>query len=306
VLKFSQISNTVCHYPLVKTIQRFLKKPTVKVAKQTQRLSILTEGVKDLNLLYGNKKYQNGAIAKLAIYCGNIKTLEKEAYPYLINEIGINPTEILKYHKGNSAFVVKPDQETEFLFLNQQQLKKKYILLVQVGKEGWDCPSLTGVILAQKGDSPQNMLLQTACSCLRQVDAKQQETAVIWVNQENANTLNKQLNREQNTSNKELNSLFKKEIKPVEIAVNHDAFTVDKLTTDSKPPKTDTEITLALEKINVYLPRLKSSAEAKEKEKAQFYTWLYQINCEGFALTLFDSLLKFQEQLRKILKIAPF
>jgi hypothetical protein len=48
------------------------------------------------------------------------------------------------------------------------------------------------------------------------------------------------------------------------------------------------------------LPRLKSSAEAKEKEKAQFYTWLYQINCEGFALTLFDSLLKFQEQLRKI------
>jgi type III restriction enzyme len=190
---------TVCHYPLVKTIQRFLKKPTVKVAKQTQRLSILTEGVKDLNLLYGNKKYQNGAIAKLAIYCGNIKTLEKEAYPYLINEIGINPTEILKYHKGNSAFVVKPDQETEFLFLNQQQLKKKYILLVQVGKEGWDCPSLTGVILAQKGDSPQNMVLQTACSCLRQVDAKQQETAVICVNQENAKT-----------SIKELNSLVKK------------------------------------------------------------------------------------------------
>jgi hypothetical protein len=37
--------------------------------------------------------------------------------------------------------------------------KKRYILLVQVGKEGWDCPSLTGVILSQKGDSPQNMVL---------------------------------------------------------------------------------------------------------------------------------------------------
>jgi hypothetical protein len=42
-------------------------------------------------------------------------------------------------------------------------------------------------------------VLQTACSCLRQVDAKQQETAVICVNQENAKT-----------SIKELNSLVKK------------------------------------------------------------------------------------------------
>ncbi len=78
--------------------------------------------------------------------------------------------------------------------------------MVQVGKEGWDCPSLTGVILSQKGDSPQNMVLQTSCRCLRQVDKGKEETALIWLNQDNAETLNKQLKQEQNSSIDELNN----------------------------------------------------------------------------------------------------
>jgi superfamily II DNA or RNA helicase len=301
VIKFNQIANTVYHYPLVQAIQTFLKKPDVKVAKHTNRLSIISEGVKDFNLLYADKIYQNGAIAKLAIYCGNIKTLEEEIYPFLINDLGINPAEILKYHKGNSAFAVKPEQETEFLFLNQPQSKKRYILLVQVGKEGWDCPSLTGVILSQKGDSPQNMVLQTACRCLRQVDVNQHESAVIWLNQENANTLNKQLKQEQNTSIAALNSIVKKEIKPNEIAVNHlNEIMLDDLVINSKPQKTDAEIAFALENINAQLPLLKLSAQAKEKETAQFYNWLSKIYYDGFTLTPYTTFLNFEQQFRKI------
>jgi superfamily II DNA or RNA helicase len=301
VLKFNQIANTVYHYPLVKAIQTFLKKPDVKVTKHTNRLSIISEGVKDFNQLYADKTYQNGAMAKLAIYCGNIKTLEEEIYPFLINDLGINPPEILKYHKGNSAFAVKPEQETEFLFLNQPQSKKRYILLVQVGKEGWDCPSLTGVILSQKGDSPQNMVLQTACRCLRQVDVNQHESAVIWLNQENANTLNKQLKQEQNTSIAALNSIVKKEIKPNEIAVNHlNEIMLDDLVINSKPQKTDAEIAFALENINAQLPLLKLSAQAKEKETAQFYNWLSKIYYDGFTLTPYTTFLNFEQQFRKI------
>ena len=87
--------------------------------------------------------------------------------------------------------------------------KKKIILLVQVGKEGWDCRSLTGVILSQKGDCPTNMVLQTSCRCLRQVDRDKQETAIIWLNEENAKSLDKQLKEEQHTSIEELNNLGK-------------------------------------------------------------------------------------------------
>jgi len=65
---------------------------------------------------------------------------------------------------------------------------------------------LTGVILSQKGDSPQNMVLQTSCRCLRQVDKGKVETALIWLNKDNADTLNKQLKQEQNSSIDELNN----------------------------------------------------------------------------------------------------
>jgi hypothetical protein len=301
VLKFNQISNTVYHYPLVKAIQTFLKKPDVKVAKHTNRLSIISEGVKDFNLLYADKIYQNGAIAKLAIYCGNIKTLEEEIYPFLINDLGINPAEILKYHKGNSAFAVKPEQETEFLFLNQPQSKKRYILLVQVGKEGWDCPSLTGVILPQKGDSPQNMVLQTACRCLRQVDVNRHESAVIWLNQENANTLNKQLKQEQNTSIKELNSIVKKGIKTQqEILAEENIVFLNDLENPIRLENSDELIAQILENLASNLTSFKILDEENSIETAQFYNWLSKIYYDGFTLTPFTTFLNFEQQFRKI------
>jgi len=78
---------------------------------------------------------------------------------------------------------------------------------VQIGKEGWDCRSLSGVVLSQKGDSPNNMVLQTSCRCLRQVEKGATEDAIIWLNKFNADTLNKQLKVEQNTDIDELNKL---------------------------------------------------------------------------------------------------
>jgi type III restriction enzyme len=156
--------------------------------------------------LYKNKVYENGAIAKIAIYCSNIEVLEEEVYPFLTGELKINPAEILKFHGGNKTYTLPKENELEFRSLDLPISKKRYILLVQVGKEGWDCPSLTGVILSQKGDSPQNMVLQTSCRCLRQVDKDKEETALIWLNKDNAETLNKQLKQEQNSSIDELNS----------------------------------------------------------------------------------------------------
>ena len=203
--KFSQITNTVYYYPLITAIKKFLKTPAVKIAENLNRLEIIKKGIEDFNSLYRTKVYDNGAIAKIAIYCSNISVLEEEVYPYLKNDLRISPDEILTYHGGNSTHTLPPENEKEFRSLDTAISKKRYILLVQVGKEGWDCPSLTGVILSQKGDSPQNMVLQTSCRCLRQVDKGKEETALIWLNKENADTLNKQLKQEQNSSIDELN-----------------------------------------------------------------------------------------------------
>lgn len=204
--KFSQITNTVYYYPLVTAIKKFLKNPMVKIGQNLDRFQIIKKGIEDFDKLYKAKVYKNGTIAKIAIYCSNIEILEEEVYPYLISELKINPSEILKFHGGNKTYTLPKENELEFRSLDLAISKKRYILLVQVGKEGWDCPSLTGVILSQKGDSPQNMVLQTSCRCLRQVDKGIVETALIWLNRDNADTLNKQLKQEQNSSIDELNN----------------------------------------------------------------------------------------------------
>ncbi len=78
------------------------------------------------------------------------------------------------------------------------------MLLVQIGKEGWDCRSLTGIILSQEGDCPEkNMVLQTSCRCLRQVDKNAPETALIYLNDSNADKLNAQLQQQHRISLKE-------------------------------------------------------------------------------------------------------
>ncbi|MFH0796019.1 MAG: hypothetical protein V2A65_03065, partial [Candidatus Omnitrophota bacterium] len=208
-LKFTQITNTVFYYPLTTAVKKFLKKPRVEQTSGLTSIQIMEKGVKDFLNTFGGTVYSSGSIAKLAVYCGNIERLEEEIYPYLIGTMKIHPEEILKYHKGNKKYKTTKEAETDFNSLDTPLSKKKIILLVQIGKEGWDCRSLTGVILSQKGDCPTNMVLQTSCRCLRQVDKGSNEKALIWLNEENAKSLDKQLKEEQHTSIRELSSLEK-------------------------------------------------------------------------------------------------
>lgn len=205
-LKLSQITNTVYYYPLVEAVRRFLKNPDIKTepTKNLTPLQIIKRGVEDFEQLYKNKVYDNGACAKLAIYCGKIERLEEEVYPFLVNELKIEPDEILKFHQGNKIYRLPKENAQEFSLLDTRFSKKRIVLLVQIGKEGWDCKSLTGVILSQQGDCPPNMVLQTACRCLREVDRDHDETALIWLNESNAKILEKQVREEQNTNINEL------------------------------------------------------------------------------------------------------
>lgn len=206
-LQSSTIANTVYYYPLATAIARFLKKPQLEVAAGLDALEIVRKGVKAFLRDYGAKAYANGACAKLAIYCGTIARLEEEIYPLLAGEIGIPPARILKFHQGNKTHPIAKEAAAEFALLDDPVSRRQIVLLVQIGKEGWDCRSLTGVILSQEGDCPRNMVLQTSCRCLRQVDGGPHETAFILLNEGNAKVLDKQLGEEQNTSIRELNAI---------------------------------------------------------------------------------------------------
>ncbi|MDO9577253.1 MAG: DEAD/DEAH box helicase family protein [Candidatus Cloacimonadales bacterium] len=333
--KFRQITNTVYYYPLITAIRYFLKKPQVKFATELNRNQIIERGISDFNEIYKEKVYENRTVAKLAIYCGNIKTLEEEVYPFLVGTLKINPDKILKFHGGNKEYKLPKENELLFSSLDIPQTKAgtkiRYILLVQIGKEGWDCRSLTGIILSQKGDSPENMVLQTSCRCLRQVDKNKNETALIWLNEFNAKILNSQLQAEQNTNIEEINKIGgKPEVETVERFSRIEHLQLPKVEfyqlkvtyqaiEEEDDPNTKKKLKLLLENLENY----KTTALIKTSEidqidhavismisqigsnNANFNKWLFEISKQSFNNLSIRDLMEYQTPLKNIfLKIC--
>ena len=178
----------------------------MKIADIPDSSRIIENGVRDFLDAYQDTVYPGGTLAKLGIYCGTIEKLEEMVYPIVARiaaEYGLSGDAILKFHKGNKQYPQPADSQMEFDSLDQPFSKIRIVLLVQIGKEGWDCRSLTGIILSQEGDCPKNMVLQTTCRCLRQVQRDALETALIYLNSSNAEKLNAQLLKQHHISLKE-------------------------------------------------------------------------------------------------------
>lgn len=198
------LPHVVYFYPLVDGIGNFLKKPTVQRIDGTSE-EIITAGLREFFKRYRDTVYPDGTCAKVAVYCGSVARLEEQVAPVaarIASELGMDPSEvILKYHRGGTGrqrYAVPANAAAAFATLDTPESRKRIILLVQIAKEGWDCRSLTGVILSQKGDCSQTMVLQTSCRCLRQVTkGVGDETAYIALNDSNASKLATQLRETQ-------------------------------------------------------------------------------------------------------------
>lgn len=325
VIKNTDLSNVVYYYPLIKGVGNFLKVPEVKYADNDME-TIVKNGVKEFLDNYLHTVYANDACAKLAIYCGKIETLEELIYPLvtrMASDYGLNPTEaILKYHGGNKVYPQPEGAETEFASLDTDFSKIRIVLLVQIGKEGWDCKSLTGVILPQKGVCPTNMVLQTSCRCLRQVIKNADETALIWLNKFNADTLNKQLKQQQNISLQEFNKgkhqktiqierfsrMDRLKVPPIDfyqLKVSYQTLiteehpnTSQKLADESIFTRADVTLIhkqdLAGKNLGHYL------AETEMGEYISFRQWLYQIVKESFRTLVLENLKEHEVILKKI------
>ena len=205
----AEITNTVYYYPLVDGVGNFLKRPVVKISDVADSARIIDSGVREFLDTYKDTVYSDGTAAKLGIYCGTIAKLEEMVYPLvsgIVSEYGLSPSCILRFYRESSnkdaAKKYKAPADSQMLFdtLDKTISPIRIILLVQIGKEGWDCRSLTGIILSQEGDCPTNMVLQTSCRCLRQVDKSKPETALIYLNDDNGEKLIAQLQKQQHIS----------------------------------------------------------------------------------------------------------
>lgn len=327
-LQNKNLTNVVYYYPLIEGVGNFLKSPTIKVSNGDYE-TIIRKGVTEFLDTYSLLVYPNGTCAKLAIYCGRIGHLEEDIYPLvaeLASQRGLNPADtILKYHGGNKDYAASERAAVEFASLDTKLSKIKIVLLAQIGKEGWDCKSLTSVILPQKGACPQNMVLQTSCRCLRQVVRNRQETALIWLNEENAKVLNRELCKQQHTSIEELNQgghakrytlqrfsrMEKLHVPPIDfyqLKVSYQARVAEEELNTARALQ-DEELLAASADMLISQQNLKGEIISKKAETLQdkeqnepttFSAWLHLIAKESFGTLAMGSLQQHQTQLQQI------
>ena len=197
----------------------------------------------------------------------------------------------------------------------------RIILLVQIGKEGWDCRSLTGIILSQEGDCPTNMVLQTSCRCLRQVEKEQPETALIYLNSENAEVLNAQLQQQQHitlqefaeadhhthTLNRYNRTAYLKlpKIDFYQLKVDYETLIVEEASPANQiPHAADTAKTQRgiIRTTDLQMEQYSTSFDDTERgtEPAAFLSWLYRISKGSFGMLTVSELKRHQDALQSV------
>lgn len=322
----AEINNIVYYYPLIDGVGNFLKKPIIKIAEIIDTSRIIENGVRLFFDTYKDTVYDGGLIAKLGIYCGTIEKLEEVVYPIVSGiaaEYGISPDAILKFHKGNKQYPQPSDSQMQFDILDKSISKIRVVLLVQIGKEGWDCKSLTGIILSQEGDCPKNMVLQTACRCLRQVVKGVPETALIYLNDTNANKLNTQLLQQHHISLKEFSEannlpttiqrysrmayLKLPKVDFYQLKINYESLVIEEADIVGGISKsTDNAIIAAdiIKTTDLSMQDLGITVDDSERgnEPASYNAWLYRIIKGGFGFVTMEQLRPYAEALNAIFK----
>jgi len=197
-IKLNQIQDIVYNYPLNTGIGKFLKKPDIKRANVKENIFIeqaLTDFFNNYDITY-----TNGTKSKIAFYCPSVKKLNETILPIVQKWYSENrknkEDEILRYYsdvdKKNKQYELSKENLALFNNLDKPYSTKRVILLVGVGKEGWDCRSLTSVVLPRQ-KTTKNFVLQTTCRCLREVTDASKEHALIYLSEDNYETLDKEL-----------------------------------------------------------------------------------------------------------------
>lgn len=326
----AEISNIVYYYPLLQGIGNFLKKPIVKISNIADSSQIIEKGVHEFLDYYKDTVYDGGLVAKLGIYCGSIEKLEEVVYPLvsrIFAEYGLSADTILRFHKGNKQYPQPADSQMQFDTLDKSFSKIRVVLLVQIGKEGWDCRSLTGIILSQEGDCPKNMVLQTSCRCLRQVEKGKHETALIYLNESNAEKLNDQLQKQHHISLKEFTSadnskttlkrydrtsyLKLPKVQFYQLKINYETLVIDTESNTEHEIKNATKNAVLSNIIittDFEMKNLSTEVVVEERGNipANFTSWLYRISKASFGFITMMQLNEYSEILKEVFETITF
>jgi len=166
--------------------------------------------VQDFFQDYRDISIYDGSPSKLAIYFPQTKDLEmgRPVVQKILRSIGIDSNVILEVNNKSTL-------EVKDLFnnrINDPHLPYRVFLLVNMGTEGWNCPSLFATALARKLPSSNNFVLQAATRCLRQIPSNLHK-AKIYLSNENVKILDSQLQETYGQSLSHLNSIKQSKVK---------------------------------------------------------------------------------------------
>ncbi len=161
--------------------------------------SVIEDFVRD----YWAVSLPNGAPARLALYFPNIETRDelRGAVESALALRGIGTDTILAVD-GKSSEATRRQFEA---VARNPEAPERVLLLVNMGTEGWNCPSLFATALVRKLANSNNFVLQAATRCLRQV-AGNQHPARVYLTDSNRKTLESQLAETYGTSLKDLDA----------------------------------------------------------------------------------------------------
>jgi type III restriction enzyme len=183
------LPEVVCAYGLRKAIDnKYLKEVTVKGYSHTKSFEFIKAILEEFFQKHKDKRYE-GMLPKIAIFATTIDELEKElklAVEEVLYSLNLSPDIILVNHEGASN-----DEIREFKLLDTVSSEKQVILLVNKGKEGWNCRSLFSVALHRSPNS-KIFVLQATMRCLRSITDIQQ-TANVYLSDENMKILENEL-----------------------------------------------------------------------------------------------------------------
>lgn len=161
---------------------------------------------------YGGKTYE-GLKPKLAIYASGVDEAVNEVAPALekiLAELDI-PTSSILVNVGDPKYT-KDEDIRNFNNLDvtgSDGNEKQFIILVEKGKEGWNCRSLFGVALFRSPKS-KIFVLQATMRCLRAI-TDESLTATVFLSKDNYDTLDDELHKNFNMEIKDIKNTSKAE-----------------------------------------------------------------------------------------------
>ena len=202
------LPEVVYAYGLKEAIDKgFLKKVVLHGYKNTRTGEFVDMAVE--HFLRETKRLRpEGMLPKIAFFGATIEEVTKGLKPAVeraLEKRGISTSRIL-VNVGDDKVTTNEDIR-EFRQLDTQASKKQFILLVNKGREGWNCRSLFGVGLFREPKS-KIFVLQATMRCLRSI-GEAQHTGHIFLSDDNLKILNDELEQNFRITADELQNVAK-------------------------------------------------------------------------------------------------